>query len=581
MALEQNSGLAAVGSEAPAVLRGLAIAADSVSAPFFLGLASAVFLWGYDGLAFVLGLGAGYLLLQLLIAPVLPQAGARSLTDYFAVRFGGKVPRVLAAVVVIVSMGVLLIAEVQAAGLVAARLLGLELASAIAVAAAALLLCFVLRRRTPAPWLRGALYALMLLAFLAPAVALSFEYYGLPVPQMAYANALWQVQGLEETLLERDLADPAVLKPMLISFLSLSPLNFLGIVLGLALGTASLPNLLSRHFMTGRVRAARWSAVWALLFAVLFLSAVPALAAYAKLALLTLIAEGIELANLPAWIFTYGKLGLVEICGQAASDAAAVKNACAALPDASSALRLQDLRLDPDMITLAMPEITGLGPILLGSLGAAALAAALVTADGPLLAIIAAFGLGARGASEPSPAPSAAARLAPYLVAAAAVLAATLAAAARPGGFLVVATWALTLVASGLFPALVAGLWWRRANAYGAAAGVFAGFAVALLYLVGTRYFAVGFFETFEALSSAGPTARETFGELKQAWLAAAPGPGKEAAWMALDAHAQAIANWWGVKRLAAAVLALPVGIVAVVAVSLVTPRPASQEAAS
>jgi len=244
-------------------------------------------------------------------------------------------------------------------------------------------------------------------------------------------------------------------------------------------------------------------------------------------------------------------------------------------------LRLQDLRLDPDMVTLAMPEITGLGPILLGALGAAALVAALVTADGPLLAIITAFGLGARSASEPSPTASAAARIAPYLVAAAAVLAASLAAAARPAGFLVVATWALTLAASGLFPALVAGLWWRRANAYGAAAGVFAGFAVALLYLVGTRYFAVGFFETLEALSSAGPTARETFGELKQAWLAAAPGPGKEAAWMALDAQAQAIANWWGVKSLAAAVLALPVGIVAVVAVSLVTPRPPSQETAS
>ena len=77
------------------------------------------------------------------------------------------------------------------------------------------------------------------------------------------------------------------------------------------------------------------------------------------------------------------------------------------------------------------------------------------------------------------------------------------------------------------------------------------------------------------ALSSAGPTAREIFAELKQAWIAAAPGAAKDAAWAALDAHAQTIANWWGIEGLAAALLALPVGFVALVVVSLVTPAPA------
>ncbi len=92
-----------------------------------------------------------------------------------------------------------------------------------------------------------------------------------------------------------------------------------------------------------------------------------------------------------------------------------------------------------------------------------------------------------------------------------------------------------------------------------------AGLAVCLLYLVGTRYFAVGFFETWQSLSSAGHDgARRHSASCKQAWTSAAPGAAKDAAWAALDAHAQTIANWWGVRALAAALLALPVGIVAV-----------------
>jgi Na+/proline symporter len=137
---------------------------------------------------------------------------------------------------------------------------------------------------------------------------------------------------------------------------------------------------------------------------------------------------------------------------------------------------------------------------------------------------------------------------------------------------LTVATWAFTLAAAGLFPALVAGLWWRRANAFGAAAAMLVGLAVAVFYLVGTRYFAVSFFEVWGSLSSTGPTAREIFGELNEAWIAAAPGAAKDAAWAALEAHAQTIANLWGTNGLATALLALPAAIVALVVVSLATP---------
>ncbi len=571
MALAQESTRP---TQASAVVRGLALAADTISAPFLLGLAGAVFAWGYDGLAFGLGLGAGLLLLQLLVAPALPQMGVASVPELFAERYGGGAPRAAAAVAVVLSMVTLLVAQLMAAGLVTARLLGLKLDTAIAIAGGALLLSFLLRRISARPWVGAAVFGVMLLALLAPTLQLSAEWYGLPVPQIAYANALWQIQGLEETLLEQDLADPAVMKPMLTPFVTLSPLNFLGIVLGLALGLASLPSVLSRHFMAGRAHTVRWSAVWALLFALLLLSAAPALAAYAKLAVLKLIADHTELTHLPAWMLAYGRLGLVEICGVAATSAAAVAKACAALPDASAVLRLQDLTLSPDMITLAAPEITGLGPAMLGLIAAAALAAALVTAEGPLGAIVGALRSDRPGAPGRSWAPSCA-------IAAAALLVAGFLASTQPGTILGVATWAFTIAAAGLFAPLIIGLWWRRASAPAATVAVIAGLAVCLHYLLATRYLAPGFFEVWQGLSSAGPTGRETFGELKNAWVAAAPGPAKDAAWAALDAHAQGIANWWGIGNLATILIALPVGIAAMILVSLAVPQRRQPETAS
>lgn len=554
------------GDIVPAAFGGLALATDTLSAAFFVGLAGAIFTWGHDGLAFGLGLGAGCLLLQLLVAPRLPSSGARSLPEYFALRFPGRTPQMVAGLVVVLSMTLLLVAQLMAGGLVIARMLGIDAVAAISAAAIAMFACFVLRGSGAPGWAKGALFPVLLAAFLVPLVVLSTDWYGLPLPQLAYGNALWQIQSLEEMLLEQDLADPGVLKPMLTPFLSLNAPNFFGVVLGIAVGTASLPSLLSRHFAMPSAHAARVSSVWALVFVALFLSAVPALAAYARLALLTLIGDHTSLADLPAWLFTYGKLGLVEICGRMATDAAAVTEACAALPDASAVLRLQDLTLDPDMIVLAMAEIVGLDAAMFGLIAAAALAAALVSAGGPLNAIAQALDCGADAERAKL------GRLTPWVAAALALVAAALVAVARPANILTVATWAFTLAAAGLFPALVAGLWWRRANAFGAAAAMLVGLAVAVFYLVGTRYFAVSFFEVWGSLSSTGPTAREIFGELNEAWIAAAPGAAKDAAWTALEAHAQTIANLWGTNGLATALLALPAGIVALVLVSLATP---------
>jgi cation/acetate symporter len=343
--------------------------------------------------------------------------------------------------------------------------------------------------------------------------------------------------------------------------------------LGLATGMASLPSVLSRHMLVGPIRQVRWSTVWALGMAGLLLAALPAYAAFAKLKLFASITEGVKLVDLPAWIFTYGKLGLVQICGQAATDSAAVAHACANVPDANGMLRLQDLTVHADMIVLAMPEITGFSAWLTGFMASALLATALATGNGPLQAIVQTFVGDERSAGQRAPTST---WLVACAIAAIATLAAAFAATTRPASILEVATWAFTLTAGGLFPALVCGLWWKRANAWGACAAMFLGFAVCLYYLVATRFFAVSFYETWGFLSSAGPMAVETFDEMNQAWTAAAPGASRDAAWAILDGHAQMMANWWGVPNLAAALFALPVGFVAILVFSLAIPASAS-----
>jgi len=515
-------------------------------------------------------------LLQLVIAPRMAQTGATSVTELFATRFPGCTVRVTCGAVVALSMLALVVAELMAAGLVGTRMLGVSYASATVVAAIAVLACFALSGLRGATWTSGALFPLLLIALLVPLVILSAVWYGLPLPQIAYANALWQVQGLEETLLEQDLADPAFMRPMLTPFVSLTPTNFLGIVLGLAGGAAVLPAVLGLSpAMERSARSARSSALWTLAFVVLLLTLIPAAAAYAKLSLATLIADRTPIAELPAWVFTYGRLGLLHICEHAATDVASITAACAAMPDAGDVLALHDVALDPDAVMLAMPEMTGLSGGALGLIAVAALGVALATALGLLGAVVHALAGGKDRGAEGN-APSRKRWVLSFAIAALMLAAAAAIAAVRPAGIIQIATWAFTLAATGLFPALFAALWWRRATPAGAASGMIVGLAVAVLYLVGTQHFPVHFYEAQGAVSGFDATADEYFVELKEAWLEAEPGAEQDAAWVALNAHARSTASLWGIGNLAAALLALPAGIIALIAVSLVTRAPSA-----
>lgn len=547
---------------APAVAGGFAAATSVISGALFLTLPGAVFAWGYDGLAFPLGLAAGALLLQLVTAPRLAQAGAASLPSLFAQRYPGPAARLLCAVCIAVPMLFLLTAELMAARTAGGQLLGGQATGAIVAAAVAVLAVSTLRFGSQPGTV---LYLVMLAALLVPLIVLSYDWYALPVPQLAYANALWQIQGVEEMLLNQELADPAMMRPLLTPFLELTPVDFLGLTLGLALGVCALPTAL-RAIAGGTPSYVRRATFWCLVGIVLLLGLVPVAAAYARLPLVRLVADGATLAGLPDWVYAYGRMGLVEICGIPAVDAAATAQACAALPDAGAALRLQDIVLKSDAVLLAFPEIAGLGRPFFVALAAAAVAAAVLTARGIVAALL--DGLRPLGEQRQS-VDAVSLAVAAVLLAGTATVATT-----HPADILTLAATGLTLIACGLFPALFAALWWPRANATGAATAMLVGLAVGLGYLGGRHYFPVPMAELLSPLSNAGTEGRAYFAELQDAWRSADAGPAKAEAWAALESYARTIANIGGVDALAVVLLAVPAGIAALVAGSLSSPAP-------
>jgi len=564
------AGLIGAGRAGP-VLSGMSLAPSVVTGAFFVAIPGAVFALGYDGLAYLLGLGAGCLLMQLLVAPRFAETGAGSLPALLAMRFPGGMVATMAGAIIAASMVMTATAGLMAAGLIGTRLLGVGFDAAVIAAACAVFACFIVRGGGSASTPNAMLYLLLFIALLTPLAIVSVQWFGLPVPQIAYANSLWQLQGIEEDLLGRDLADPAYMRPLMTAFLTMKPIEFAGIVLALGAGIAALPNVLTVPLVQRPLREARHTALWVLGWSVLLLTLMPAAATYARQVIASLIADGATASDLPPWVFTYGKLGLVEVCGRAATDAAAVSAACSALPDASDTLRLQDIAINQDIIGFALPEIAGLDGGLTGLLAVAILATVLVGLHAAINVVVRALGIDAADGAKDG---ARGARIASYAIAATIIAAGAVLAMQRLVPIIDIATGSLALVAAGLFPALIGALWWPRANAWGAGAAMLAGAGFMLIYSACQHYFAVPFVEATSVLSSGGVNGREYFAELKDAWLAAGPGAAKDAAWAALEAHARSMADWWGIGGAATVLLALPLGFIALVAVSLLTGDP-------
>lgn len=472
------------GRQVPPVFNGLVTA---VTLAGFLGLLgpAAVFLADpAAGAAIVLGSAAGVALLAVLVAPYFRKSGSVTAAEFLAIRYGGW-PMRLAGIAVLLAIAFpALVAAFGAAGWVATLVFGIRPGVAVTTAVAFTILATLFGGVRGATLVAGAQAVIFLIAVLAPPALAALEEGGVPLPQFTYGAVLAEANGFAGNL----------------SFLAgrLLPLPPAGwsslpaIVLTLAAGIAVLPGILMRMGTARGAAGARRSAGWTLFFSLAMLLTAPAVAAYVKLALFRDVL-GSAVDDLPDWIFDYGRHGLVKLCGIEAASLEAVKAACAPLLGSDGVVGPAALAIDPDVVNLGFAGIMGL-PYVVTALIAAGMIAVALAAAGALLATVAnVFGHDLYGRIVNRRATAGRRLIVTRLLY---LLLAALAgwfAVRRPGASFAIAAGVPALAAGGLFPAIVLGIWWRRATRPGAFAGMAAGLLAVIGHFLLARHGGSGF----------------------------------------------------------------------------------------
>ena len=569
------------GRRVPAFYNGMATGADWMSAASFVGMAGSLFLLGYDGLAWVLGWTGGFVLVSILIGPYLRKFGAYTVPDFLSFRYGGNFARFLGVIVLVCCSFTYVTAQIYGTGIIASRFLGMQFEIAVFAGLVGILLCAMLGGMRAVTWTQIAQYIVLIVAYLTPIVILSTQHYGIPIPELTYGAAIAEIGARESQLVKDGLAvlctkeacPPGTLRPHIQPFMNYTPLNYFGIIFCMMVGTASLPHILMRYFTTPSVKEARDSVAWSLLFIFLLYFSAPAYAAFSKLEVYTNII-GRDLTQIRPWLFNWGELGLIQICGKNAANLDAVVAACKAIAGHPGVLRFQDFVINTDVIVLSTPEIAGLPYVISGLVAAGGLAAALSTADGLLLAIANALSHDVYYKMIDPNAPTirrlTVARVLLFFVAvAAAALAST-----RPSDILAMVGWAFSLAMAGNFPALTLGIWWKRATASGAICGIIAGWGICLFYLIVSRYFpqaGVAYFGMTSLLNPETGQALINVGQIMAdpKWLADVPAS-------ATNPLANKV-GWFDLNNINCGLLGMPLGFLVIYVVSLMTKEPSKE----
>jgi cation/acetate symporter len=559
------------GRKVPAFYNGMATGADWMSAASFIGMAGSLYLLGYDGLAFVLGWTGGYVLVAVLIAPFLRKFGAYTVPDFLAARYDGNIARFCGVIVLISCSFTYVTAQIFGTGLIAQRFLDMNFELACFVGLAGILVCSMLGGMRAVTWTQVAQYIVLIVAYLIPVIIMSAKKFGLPIPQLTYGQALQQISELEQNFIRNGLA-PANMKIHAEPFTSYSPANYFWLIFCLMVGTASLPHVLMRYFTTTSVKEARKSVAWSLLFIFILYFTAPAYAAFSKLEVYSTLI-GKPLADMPAWVYNWGKLGLVTVCGKNAVDLNSIVEACRAVAGHGGILRWQDLGINTDVVVISTPEIAGLPYVITGLVAAGGLAAALSTADGLLLAIANALSHDVYYKMIDPQAPTSRRLVISRVLLVIVAALAAWTASTRPSDILAMVSWAFSLAAGGLFPALVLGIWWKRATKQAAIAGILAGFGVTLFYLVITRYWphlGVNYFGMTSLLNpvTGAPLIADADMVKHLANPAVTDGP------VLVTNPLASRVGWFNINNISSAAFGLPAGFLVMYVVSMLTPAP-------
>ncbi|WP_298446729.1 sodium:solute symporter family protein [uncultured Marinobacter sp.] len=475
------------------ITNGMAIGADWMSAASFISMAGIIAASGYASSAYLMGWTGGYVLLAMLLAPYLRKFGKFTVPEFIGDRFYSKKARLVAVICLIVASLTYVIGQMAGAGVAFSRFLEVDSTTGLMIAAVVIFIYSVLGGMKGITYTQVAQYCVLIVAYTIPAVFISFQLTGNPIPAL----------GLFSTHIDSGMPILDKLNQVItdVGFSEYSAdvdshLNMVLFTLTLMIGTAGLPHVIIRFFTVPKVADARWSAGWALVFIALLYLTAPAVASMARLNLMTTVypdgtaAEPIRYEDRPQWVKEWEVTGLIKYVDKNEDGRIQMYNdgsdeaAQAFQPQAEArGWEGNELDVNRDIIVLANPEIANLPGWVIGLIAAGGLAAALSTAAGLLLAISSAISHDLiKGSINPGITDKGE-LLAARISMAVAIVVATYLGANPPGFAAQVVALAFGIAAASLFPALMMGIFSKRINNTGAIAGMLSGLVFTLSYI--------------------------------------------------------------------------------------------------
>jgi len=460
------------------VANGMATAADWMSAASFISMAGLIAMsyGGYGGSVFLMGWTGGYVILAMLLAPYLRKYGKFTVPEFIGDRFYSKSARAVAVICLIICSVTYVIGQMKGVGVAFSRFLEVDYDTGLYVGMTIVFFYAVLGGMKGITYTQIAQYCVLILAYTIPAIFISLQLTGNPLPQLGLGSTM---VGTEVYLLDR--LDQVVTELGFKEYTTdvrLSKLNMFAYTASLMVGTAGLPHVIIRFFTVPRVRDARTSAGWALVFIAILYTTAPAVAGMARLNLMQTMepqpGQHLAYAERPDWFKNWETTGLLQF-----ED----KNSDGLIQYSANAERNELIKVDNDIMVLANPEIARLPNWVIALVAAGGLAAALSTAAGLLLAISSAISHDLlKGMLTPNITEKQELMASRIAMAIAIVGAGNL--GLNPPGFAAgTVALAFGLAASSIFPALMMGIFSRRITREGAIAGMIAGIGVTLFYV--------------------------------------------------------------------------------------------------
>jgi len=471
------------GKSVSPLANGMATAADWMSAASFISMAGLIAFLGYDGSVYLMGWTGGYVLLALLLAPYLRKFGKFTVPEFIAERYYSKAARIVAVICLIFISFTYVAGQMRGVGIVFSRFLELEIEWGLVLGMLVVFIYAVLGGMKGVTYTQVAQYCVLIFAYTVPAIFIAIQLTGNPIPQLAFGS---EVDGSGMALLDKlnDIVTSLGFSEYTAG--SKSRIDVFCITMALMAGTAGLPHVIVRFFTVPKVRDARISAGYALLFIAVLYTTAPAVGSMARYNLINTIQTGevgaidgnLAYDERPRWFNTWETTGLLKFedkNGDGRVQYYNDTNAEFASRADQYGWRGNELTVDRDIMVLANPEIARLPDWVIALVAAGGIAAALSTAAGLLLVISAAISHDLiKGIFVPSISDRNELR-AGRIAAAFAILVAGYLGFDPPGWVAQVVAFAFGLAAASLFPAILMGIFFKRINREGAIAGMLTG----------------------------------------------------------------------------------------------------------